>query len=566
MVNSKSSSWNIVERLCFPAPKASYTIKSFPEELILIPREDGEKVPCLFLPFRHARFLFIYFHANAEDLGLCYSFCTIIRDLFQVHVLVVEYPGYGICPGHCDEEGIMLNATAAVRFALDSLSWPCDGIKLFGRSIGTGPAMKLAAMYSMAGLILVSPFLSIQRIFRAQVGPLAGLISDRFDNSQLASEIDSPTLIIHGQQDTLIPLGHSKIIYDALTSKKMMVCPAAMGHNTSLLASVGTFVLPMTQFFSLPDYTFEDIEVPAWAFPDTTADDSSSAAKEEEANEYPWLCASTPRFGGSTPQKVSTEWRRGGQPAAAGIGASVGFPLAMPVAQPAASVNQLQNSSATTSGSAVHNHLDGTRSDPQLQASRGYGFRSPPDTPRGSDAMAPTLPRGPSSSSRALQPPTLQGDPQVVEDCFLEPKPPETPPGDTNLGAKVQADGNVSISTDMRDAIDSGITWLASPRKREGDPGKPDKDEASESDSAAGPGTLRGAPELRDRMVERLREPEPEDELMPAKASEEQKSGSEVIKEGSKTGKALGADDSAAGLTQPAEGPRDNSELPKYCL
>mmetsp|Transcript_21136 Transcript_21136/g.61001 ORF Transcript_21136/g.61001 Transcript_21136/m.61001 type:complete len:457 (-) Transcript_21136:87-1457(-) len=267
VLNSRSTSWNPVERLIFPAPSASYDLQSFPEELIFIPRADGEKVPCLLLPFRHARFLVIYFHANAEDLGLCYSFCKIMRDLFQVHVLAVEYPGYGLCTGKTDEDGIMANAMAAMRFATDELRWPCDGIKLFGRSLGTGPAVALATQHEVAGLILVSPFTSIRDLFRSQVGVLAELVDNRFRNQELAAKIESPTLIVHGQQDTLIPLDHGKRVYEALITRKMMVCPATMGHNTSLLKSIGTFVLPMTQFFSLPDYTFEDMEVPAWVYP-----------------------------------------------------------------------------------------------------------------------------------------------------------------------------------------------------------------------------------------------------------------------------------------------------------
>jgi len=265
--NSRSTSWNPVERLIFPAPAASYDIDSFPDELLLIPGEDGGKIPCIFLPFKHARFLIIYFHANAEDLGVCYSFCKIMRDLFQVHVLAVEYPGYGICPGTTSEAGILSNATAAVRFAIDTLKWPSDGIKLFGRSLGTGPCMALATQYDVAGVVLVSPFTSIQSLFRAQIGALADMVQDRFRSVDIASKVMSPTLIIHGQEDKLIPIEHGKTLYDLLKTRKMMVCPANMGHNTSLLKNIGSFVLPMTQFFSLPDYTFEDIEVPSWCYP-----------------------------------------------------------------------------------------------------------------------------------------------------------------------------------------------------------------------------------------------------------------------------------------------------------
>lgn len=271
VLNSKSTSWNPIDRVIFPAPLASYDIDSYPGELIIIPRPDGEKVPCLLMPFLHARFLFIYFHANAEDLGLCHSFCEIMRDLFQVHVLAVEYPGYGICAGTTDEDGIMANATAAIQFVTETLQWPCDGIKLFGRSLGTGPTVALASQYNVSGVILVSPFTSMRDIFRNQIGPLAEFVGDRFRNAELAEKIESPTLIIHGQSDTLIPLEHGRIVYDALHTRKMMVCPANMAHNTSLLKSIGTFVLPMTQFFSLPDYTFEDIVVPPWVYPSGVA-------------------------------------------------------------------------------------------------------------------------------------------------------------------------------------------------------------------------------------------------------------------------------------------------------
>lgn len=542
VLNSKSKSWNLVERLCFPAPTASYTIKSFPEELILIPGgADGEKVPCLFLPFRHARFLFIYFHANAEDLGLCHTFCTIIRDLFQVHMLAVEYPGYGICPGHCDEAGMMANASAAVRFALDTLRWPCDGIKLFGRSIGTGPAVALAAQHDMAGLILVTPFLSIKRIFAAQVGALAGLMQDRFDNFELASKIESPTLIIHGQQDTLIPLAHSKMIYDALPAKKMMVCPAMMGHNTSLLANVGTFVLPMTQFFSLPDYTFEDIEVPSWVFPENTKEEEQEQLEDEENQ---WVCATSQWMGaGATPRKVMSEWRRGaGSCLGGGVGgASVGFPLPSAPSQPVVNGSGERRASPSSARDAGHGPPASTEpardagyspsqsstsptSQPFLgstkipqkpvlpeqgsstdasrgfKASRDYDFRTPPNTPRGAAGNSlPGIATLRSISRSGEQPPTLQGDPEVVEDCNLETAlPPGSDLGETVDGSKV------NISEDMLHAIENGISWLVDTNS---DVSLLGQDEPK-PDNNSGPGTLRGAPELRERMADRLRDSE----------------------------------------------------------
>ena len=39
-----------------------------------------------------------------QDLGRCRWFCLFLRDQFQVHVLAVEYPGYGVCPGTTSRE------------------------------------------------------------------------------------------------------------------------------------------------------------------------------------------------------------------------------------------------------------------------------------------------------------------------------------------------------------------------------------------------------------------------------------------------------------------------------
>ncbi|CAL1167387.1 unnamed protein product [Cladocopium goreaui] len=289
LLNSQSSSWNVVERLIFPAPKVSYTIHSFPRELILIPRQDGAKVPCLFLPFQHARFLFIYFHANAEDLGLSYGFCKMLRDLFQVHVLAVEYPGYGICPGSCDEAGIMANAHAAFHFATETLKWPKDGIKLFGRSLGTGPTVQLAAKAEVAGVILISPFTSIRELFRGQIGQMADFLENRFPNLELTPKIRSPTLIIHGLQDSLVSPEHGRRIYASIGCKRMIVTPHNMSHNTSLLKDAATFILPMTHFFSLPDYSFEELSLPSWVFPAGDADLQSSKQRYD-LEWFPPMC------------------------------------------------------------------------------------------------------------------------------------------------------------------------------------------------------------------------------------------------------------------------------------
>lgn len=269
----------LLGRLLFPAPKPSYTIDSFPRELIWAPKgpltDDGseplgagscDSAPCLLLTYESARFLIIYFHSNAEDLGGCRWFCQFLRDQFQVHVLAVEYPGYGVCPGTTSCEGVMENSHAALQFATQALKFPPDRIKLFGRSIGTGPALALAAKIKVAGLILVAPFLSIRALFREMVGPLAMLMEDWFANDKNIREIKSPMMIIHGKKDRLVPWLHSEALYKSCPTRKLFINPQLMEHNTNLTSDMTYLVVPMFRFFTLPDYSFDELLVPAWAF------------------------------------------------------------------------------------------------------------------------------------------------------------------------------------------------------------------------------------------------------------------------------------------------------------
>eukprot|EP00929_Paragymnodinium_shiwhaense_P074260 TRINITY_DN37992_c0_g1_i1.p1 TRINITY_DN37992_c0_g1~~TRINITY_DN37992_c0_g1_i1.p1 ORF type:complete len:676 (-),score=101.20 TRINITY_DN37992_c0_g1_i1:139-2166(-) len=274
----------LVSRILFPAPRASYNVDSFPKELIWVPKRastgedcidrhgedvpkmDDESIPCLLLTYPSARFLIIFFHSNAEDLGRCRHFCCYLREQFQVHVLAVEYPGYGICPGVPSGETVMENALSALRFATNTLRWPLDSIKVFGRSIGTGPAVGLASLFSFAGVILVTPFLSVQELFRDRVGPFAGLVEEWFANMEGVSKITSPTMIIHGQRDELVSCRHGETLYELLKSRKLLVSPPEMEHNTNLLTNLQYFVLPMFQFFALPDYVFQEMNVPDWAY------------------------------------------------------------------------------------------------------------------------------------------------------------------------------------------------------------------------------------------------------------------------------------------------------------
>lgn len=261
----------IVDSILFPCPKSTYQLGDFPDEVVWIPRSLAAKdagfqdsVPCLLLTSPSARFFVLYLHSNAEDLGRCRSFCDIIRQQFQVHVLAVEYPGYGLCSGKATEETVIEHAELALRFLRETLAWSLDEILVMGRSIGCGPAVHLASRHKVGGLILICPFASVRELFREFVGLAAAVMRERFPNLELMPTVSSPLLLVHGRQDSIVPWQHGESLYKACRTRKRMVLPEMMHHNSNLLVDPTVFVLPMLQFFTLPDYTFEELKVPEW--------------------------------------------------------------------------------------------------------------------------------------------------------------------------------------------------------------------------------------------------------------------------------------------------------------
>lgn len=237
-------------------------------------------IPCLLNLYESSRYLIIYFHSNAEDLGLCRWFCRFMHEQFQVHVLAVEYPGYGVCGGRPTPEGVIANAHAALQFVNKTMKLPLDRILAFGRSLGTGPAVDLASRFHLAGLVLVTPFMSVKEILRSRLGSLADLLTDDFfQNIWAVEEVKSPTLIIHGKLDEVIPVEHGEAIYAHCMARKGLVCPPDLSHNSNITLDLSIFVMPMLQFFNLPECCFDELEVPDWIY-ETNSPLAKSAERE----------------------------------------------------------------------------------------------------------------------------------------------------------------------------------------------------------------------------------------------------------------------------------------------
>jgi len=274
---------SLADKLVFPAPKPSYSKESFKNHLCWIPwnqalspervddEQHAEGIPCMWLPAERAAGVILFFHGNAEDLGLSHAFVQHMRDQFKMNVLAVEYPGYGLLKHiPSSEKSVQEVVLTVFRFVVDELRVAYEQIFLFGRSIGSGPATYLASTFPVGGLILVAAFSSINEVIRSLAGSLvARAFVERFPNISLIGNVSCPTLFIHGEKDSLVPPEQSVALFKQCRARKLLITPPGLEHNTNLWSDASFLAVPAINFFGLPGYQQETpVTMPSHVFED----------------------------------------------------------------------------------------------------------------------------------------------------------------------------------------------------------------------------------------------------------------------------------------------------------
>lgn len=214
-------------------------------------------LPCLWFGAKQAATVVIYFHANAEDLGVVFPSLQHLHDQLQVSVLAVEYPGYGLLrKAKASEANTLGAALVALRYMVDEIGVAYQQVVLLGRSLGSGPAVHLASRFPVGGLITVNAFVSVRAAVESQAGATVAALAFReaFENERLISNVSCPSLFIHARSDRLVPTEHSVRLFRRCRARKLLVTPDGMEHNSHMFADPSFLVLPVIHFFHFPSY------------------------------------------------------------------------------------------------------------------------------------------------------------------------------------------------------------------------------------------------------------------------------------------------------------------------
>ena len=172
-------------------------------------------------------------------------------------VMILDYRGYGLSDGSPSERGIYADADAAFAYLTSDLGLDAErDIVLFGRSLGAGAAAELATRHRVRGVILESGFTSIRdmatsssrrRWFTSLALPL---FDARYDNLSKMPSVKSPIMIVHGDQDEIVPYAMAERLYAAASEPKRLHRIRGAGHNDTYIVGGAPYFRALKQFIA----------------------------------------------------------------------------------------------------------------------------------------------------------------------------------------------------------------------------------------------------------------------------------------------------------------------------
>jgi pimeloyl-ACP methyl ester carboxylesterase len=183
--------------------------------------------------------MILYCHGNGDDIG-GQGAEKIAAAFPKWEVVAVEYPGYGLAAGEASANGLFAAVVAAFDHEVNEKHRLPSDIVVFGFSIGTGPALRLAAEHpsgpQLGGLILGAPYTTVRDVALAYMPRLRHIpcvIPVMFDNVAAIRRAEChPILLLHNENDPLIPFAHAHQLVLASGGRANLVSDdKAAGHS-----------------------------------------------------------------------------------------------------------------------------------------------------------------------------------------------------------------------------------------------------------------------------------------------------------------------------------------------
>lgn len=197
---------------------------------------DGVKLHGWFLKANPEKGAMLFLHGNAGNIS---------HRLFKVKgwvergfsVLLIDYRGYGKSEGKIQHgDDVMEDAAAALDWLLGGGGRHApllQRIILYGESLGSAPAIRLASENEVTAIILEGPFTSFSELARTHYPfvPEFVLRDFEFRNLNRIGELKSPLFIMHGTHDEVCPHAMGERLFESAPAPKKFFSVPKGNHN-----------------------------------------------------------------------------------------------------------------------------------------------------------------------------------------------------------------------------------------------------------------------------------------------------------------------------------------------
>ena len=192
--------------------------------------EPGVRINGLHFYREQPKGLILYFHGNSRSIK---GWAKYAKDFYRYDydVVLVDYRGFGKSTGKRSETA-MLND---MQFVYNELKrqYPEEHLIVYGRSMGSGFATKLAADNHPRYLILDAPYYSFSKVVERflPILPVRLVLRFHLRTDRWIKRVSCPVYILHGTSDWLIPIKHSENLQKVNPQRITLIRIHGGGHN-----------------------------------------------------------------------------------------------------------------------------------------------------------------------------------------------------------------------------------------------------------------------------------------------------------------------------------------------
>jgi pimeloyl-ACP methyl ester carboxylesterase len=201
-----------------------------PFEELFFDVEPGVRINGLHFTVDKPLGLILYFHGNSRSIK---GWAKYARDFYRYNydVVLVDYRGFGKSTGKRNEK------LSDMQFVYNRLheKFPEHHLIVYGRSLGSGFACKIASDNKPRYLILDAPYFSFKKTIERFLPmlPVKYVLRFHLRTDKWIKHVNCHTYILHGTSDWLIPISNSEKL-QALNPGKITLIRIKGGKHNNL--------------------------------------------------------------------------------------------------------------------------------------------------------------------------------------------------------------------------------------------------------------------------------------------------------------------------------------------